>query len=556
MTEQKSEVWFEELRKRYKAGEASVFILHGNVHDRIIQGKETISLSDYLKKELEATKEAIITFNIAKGLSFIEKGVACQQTAKSVHAQGQESDSELIETILLTQEKIGVIIEYAETLLLAGDPALQTPEDRKAVVMVHRWTQLPEFIDRDNIVILISETLSELSQKLVANPKVAIIEIPMPDLAKRRQAVEMTCPNVAVSSLDRYAEITSGLKCVQITGVLQGVQGVHLFQKNGDEEIEALIRSRKREIIKNECFGLLEIVEPKFGFEAVGGIPNVKQILTNVSKNMLEGNCSRVPMGIMIVGAQGTGKTYLVKAFAKECQATMAIIRNYRGQYVGLTEANQERIIKVAKSIENLILVFDEADRVIGNEEDGSGDPTSGRTKARWKEFMSDTSNRGKILFILMTNRPDLIDVDLKRAGRIDVKIPLFYPQTAEDVESVFKAVLVEAGTKYEIDLDEVFRTTVLSKMIDYSNADIAEINRIATNHAEGLNRPVRCTDYLDAIYDYFPTRDVNKIKFMELLAVFEASSKRLLPEKYANISPEALFEELETVRFKVGNKR
>ena len=53
---------------------------------------------------------------------------------------------------------------------------------------------------------------------------------------------------------------------------------------------------------------------------------------------------------------------------------------------------------------------------------------------------MSDTDNRGRILFILMTNRPDKLDIDIKRAGRLDRKIPFLYAQTPEDVERVLEA--------------------------------------------------------------------------------------------------------------------
>ena len=82
-------------------------------------------------------------------------------------------------------------------------------------------------------------------------------------------------------------------------------------------------------------------------------------------------------------------------------------------------------------------MIIDEGDRAFGNT-DGEGDGgTSSRVIARIKEFMSDTSNRGRILFLVMTNRPDKLDVDLKRAGRLDRKIPFLYSQTPEEVEKV-----------------------------------------------------------------------------------------------------------------------
>ena len=89
------------------------------------------------------------------------------------------------------------------------------------------------------------------------------------------------------------------------------------------------------------------------------------------------------------------------------------------------------------QAIGQVVVIIDEGDRAFGNT-DGEGDGgTSSRVIARIKEFMSDTSNRGRILFLVMTNRPDKLDVDLKRAGRLDRKIPFLYVQTPEEVELV-----------------------------------------------------------------------------------------------------------------------
>ncbi len=87
------------------------------------------------------------------------------------------------------------------------------------------------------------------------------------------------------------------------------------------------------------------------------------------------------------------------------------------------------------QAIGQVIVIIDEGDRAFGTT-DGEGDGgTSSRVIARIKEFMSDTANRGRVLFLLMTNRPDKLDIDIKRAGRLDRKIPFLYPQTPEEVE-------------------------------------------------------------------------------------------------------------------------
>jgi len=90
------------------------------------------------------------------------------------------------------------------------------------------------------------------------------------------------------------------------------------------------------------------------------------------------------------------------------------------------------------------------------------------------KEFMSDTTNRGRILFLVMTNRPDKLDVDLKRAGRLDRKIPFLYSQTPEEVENVARALV----RKNKINTMSTSRPSrdVLKKLVGYSNADVEAV--------------------------------------------------------------------------------
>ena len=156
----------------------------------------------------------------------------------------------------------------------------------------------------------------------------------------------------------------------------------------------------------------------------------VKKDLLLVAENIREGRRNRVPMGILFTGPMGTGKTFVAEAFAKECGLTTIKLKNFRSKWVGATEGNLERILSVIQAIGQIIVIIDEGDRAFGGG-DGDGDGgTCSRVIGRIKEFMSDTENRGRVLFVLMTNRPDKLDVDIKRAGRLDRKIPFLYPQT------------------------------------------------------------------------------------------------------------------------------
>jgi transitional endoplasmic reticulum ATPase len=205
-----------------------------------------------------------------------------------------------------------------------------------------------------------------------------------------------------------------------------------------------------------------------------------------------------------------------------------------------------------------VVIIIDEGDRAFGNT-DGDGDGgTSSRVIARIKEFMSDTSNRGRILFLVMTNRPDKLDVDLKRAGRLDRKIPFLYVQTPEDVEQVVVAQVRKNHIATTVDFTAI-RAEFSTRLVGYSNADIEAVILLANDDAarqDGGSASVSAEHFIRAASDYFPSRDEELLEYMELLAVFEASSRRLLPPKYASTSPEALDARLRQLRAIVGTRR
>jgi SpoVK/Ycf46/Vps4 family AAA+-type ATPase len=157
-----------------------------------------------------------------------------------------------------------------------------------------------------------------------------------------------------------------------------------------------------------------------------------------------------------------------------------------------------------------------------------------------------------------MTNRPDKLDVDLKRAGRLDRKIPFLYVQTPEEVELVAVALLRKNKIKTDVDLPTM-RDGFSTKLVGYSNADIEAVLLLANEEAAretGGDAPVLAGHFLQAANDYFPSRDAELLEYMELLAVFETSSRRLLPAKYATMTPEDLDARLRQLRTIVGGSR
>ncbi|MGE5186503.1 MAG: ATP-binding protein [Acidobacteriota bacterium] len=594
-------VWAEELKQRYLRGEASVFVLHGNVHDVVFDGDELISIGDFVARTVFEKKDVVIRYNVSTGCRFTKKAGKIDGVEALMLERTPDKVLPALERLLFAQNNVGLVLEYAEMMAPAGDASFSSDADRLSVVMLQRWSLAPQLEASDNIVILMAEVGSELHPKIIANPRVAVVKIPMPTADERKAVIRKVNPQLEAAWVERLGGITAGLKAVQIKSILQpqapgdedpdaryrfiktlvpdeararklaavtqgmtreeiaqlvGVKAPAQSSEEPHEEVLRLIARRKREVIERECLGLIEFVEPAHDFSVVGGIEEVKKELQAVAKNIRDGKTARVPMGLLFTGPMGTGKTFVAEAFVKESGLTGIKLKNFRSKWVGSTESNLERILGVIHGIGNVIVILDEADRSFGSgggDDDGGDGGTGSRVIARLKEFMSDTANRGRVLFILMTNRPDKLDVDIKRAGRLDRKIPFLYPQTAPEVEEILAAQVRKHKLQLAVDIPKE-RASIAEKIVGYSNADFEAICLLANDYAG--DSPISLDDFKHAIGDYLPSRDLEMLEYMELLAVFEASNRRMLPDKYARLSLDELQKRLAELKLRCGHRR
>src|SRR5215470_19811971 len=156
-----------------------MFVLHGNVYDVVLDGEKMLSLSEFLTGVLlKESKDTIVLFNVATGVHFTKKGRDATGLEGLLTSTDKTRVFPVLERLLTGSMKTAVILEYAEALAPTGDPAFQGDADRAAIVTLHRWSFLPEIEKGDNVVLLVAENLTDLTPKLLSNPKVAVVEIP------------------------------------------------------------------------------------------------------------------------------------------------------------------------------------------------------------------------------------------------------------------------------------------------------------------------------------------------------------------------------------------
>jgi len=172
---------------------------------------------------------------------------------------------------------------------------------------------------------------------------------------------------------------------------------------------------------------------------------------------------------------------------------------------------------------------------------------------ARLKEFMSDTNHRGRVVILMMTNRPDKLDADLKRPGRFDLKIPFFFPETADERKLIFEAL----GRKNQLQFEEGLTfDTAVDGTDGYSGAELEAVLLAAAATAGDDDTSTLSQEHVDeAVGDVIPSRDVRMLEYMEMLAVFESSSREMLPERFRDLNTDEVLQRLDQLRAVLGRR-
>jgi len=552
--------WAQELRIRYMAGEASIFLLHGNVNDLYPwqegDSVEFLTLSGFLKRMLKGKKDFTIDYNLCDGfrmdklsqshfkLLLKSKGVSFRSNPGSL-SQALET----METLITDRDQnLALILNYAEMILPMESLNYMGEEEKSNLIRMLQWTKSDYLSSSNNIVIMVTENLSEVHRRFVASTQLAIIEVALPK-PETRQKYALSAGGLQFAdgmNVDNFSNVCAGLTLIQMAGIIRKA-------KQLEEPIAfKTVNLRKKAIIEQECHGLVEFIAPEHDFSHVGGMVELKSELCRIADAIKQGHRNQVPMGMLFVGPMGTGKTFIGEAFAGESGLTCIKFKNFREKWVGSTEANFEKILQVVKALGYVLMIIDEADRSMGGQ-NTSDSGSSSRVIARLKEFMSNTEHRGRVVVVMMTNRPDKIDIDLKRPGRLDYKIPFFFPQDDETREAIVNALV----RKNKVQLVEGVDGSLLGeKLTGYSAAEIEAVllraMRLCVEDGEQL---VSGDHLIRATEDVIPSRDTRMLEYMEMLAVFEASSKQMLPAKYRDLQVDQIQQRLDELQVQLGRR-
>ncbi len=553
--------WVTNIRDSFTSATASVFLLHG-VKDRFAYSGHYLPLPAFLHHVFCADK-ATVLYDISEGLSYPRPEDEAQfKTFLSVYraqSGGKPSDEDLIkppvvipllQEYLFTRDNVAVVIDFIEKIAPRDELRFMSFEERRTVAMLRRWADDPRLLRRNSFVLLIAESLTDVSEELYTrSSRTEVVAMPLADTAQRCEFIgrELEELGEAAPGLDMtpqvLAEITNGLARVQIGSMLRGA-GRQKRPVSFD-----LAAQWKRRAIENEIGELVEFTTPRFGLEALAGVDKQKEILVRTAEALRTGKPAVVPKGILLTGPPGCGKTFCMECFAHDCGIPFVQLRNVFSKYVGSTEANLERLFYHLEALSPVFVFIDEFDQSYGRRVTSDTDSgVSRRVFGMFNNFLSDERHQGRILFGAATNRPDLIDPSTLRAGRFDLKLPFLLPDAGARA-AIARVSLRSLGLAEDtIDLAALAAGTT-----GYSGADLKEVLRIAQRHAVFAGRDtITAEDSQFAVGDYIPPSTANaaQIRLMELLAVLACTSRSLLPPEYVTgIEDGTLQRELEALQ-------
>lgn len=416
--------------------------------------------ADTLIKSLAGGRK-ITEWNMARGL------VNFETKLPYVEANYQDLPTALLHFLEQDDDQLVIVIRDAHLAL------------KESTVAISRLRALAGFIlQRANHnahitvflvapVVLIPPELEKL---------ITLFDLPLPNeqeittiIQKKSQELDT---QVAADTVAQLAMAFQGLTHYEIEQLLQ-----RSFQSRGDiglDHIE-LIQNEKSQIIQKS--GVLELVKTQENLSTIGGLKNLKAWLKQKQKVLSQWQQARafgveLPKGIMVVGMPGCGKSLTAKATASLFKLPLLKMDmgSMMGKFVGDSEGNMRRALRVADAVSPCVLWVDEVEKAFAGI--GVGNVGSEVATRMFGYFLTWMQEKTSQVFVIATaNDVSALPPELMRKGRFDEIFYVDFPVEAERKE-IFKLHLEKRKRPNDqIDLDDLAKKTEL-----YSGADIEAV--------------------------------------------------------------------------------
>lgn len=285
----------------------------------------------------------------------------------------------------------------------------------------------------------------------------------------------------------------------------------------------SLIFEQKKQIILKS--GVLEMIPLKETIEDIGGLENLKiwlQRKAQVIKNMHSAEKFGVdmPKGVLIAGVPGCGKSLCAKAAAKlfEVPLLRLDVGKLMGKYLGESEANLSKAIKLAESISPCILWVDELEKAFAGIGTEGGHEVTTRLFGSFLTWMQE--KKGTAFVVATANDITKLPPELLRKGRFDEIFYVGLPKESER-RKIFE---IHIEKRRKNDLSKLNIIELVSKTSGYSGADIEGVVKEAVEYAFANDKNELSTqDILNAIKDTHSLSEIMKDSIEKMTREYES---------------------------------
>ena len=424
--------------------------------------------------------------------------------------------------------------------------------------IMRRWALSDKMKRSKNMVLGLTVDLNALPALLrKSDSQIQKIQIPMPSLDDRYRFLSYWKDPIAyeealkieVGSLD--SSTSSDDKTIsqegkedehlkELAGLTKGFRLLNLETMVRMAKVEGhegqidneLFKRQKATVIKEESFELLDEIPAKRTFDAIGGLAYAKDYFQQIANKILLSqtealHARSVPKGILLVGPPGTGKTILAEALAAQGKMTLVKLGDIRSSYVGQSEQNMSRALKLLEELAPVTVFVDEIDQSIGRRTTGhEGDSgTNRRLFGKLLEFMGDNQYRGRVLWIGASNRPDMLDEAM--ISRFDTVMAILPPYPLEERRHIIEVMEHNVQIDYAQDVrDNLY--DIANTLEGSSGRAIETIVRKAADIAENNEVDKKILD--QAIKLYKPNMDIKEIDSQTIHALISTNFTDMMP--------------------------
>ena len=389
---------------------------------------------------------------------------------KTKESQGL-GDKDTLEFFL--KEKYIVDTNLKEKFLVLKD--IQDFIEEPAIKTLLQLIAQRKLYDRDyNTTVIIVSSVLKVPQEL--EMYVSYLDIPIPEEDEINQLID---EHVEVNCYDNFKDedrkklmpSLKGMTNFEIDRMLDMA-----MSSNGSLSAEdtAMILQQKKSMVKKS--GLLELIDTPASLKDIGGLDALKDYLKNKSKviadlpKAMEFGVS-IPKGVFIVGMPGCGKSLCAKASAALFNTPLLKLDmgSMMGKYVGESEGNLRKAIKIAEAAAPCVLWIDEIEKAFSGV---GGNNDNDIMKRMFGYFLSWMQEKNSCVYVIATaNKIKDLPLELKRKGRFDEIFCVNLPNK-EERKKIFKIHIDKKKKK----LDEAALNSVCQITEGFNGADIESV--------------------------------------------------------------------------------